>query len=127
MNILYHPGNTNLGSDAFSRLSMGSTAHLEEDKKELEKDVNRLSCLGVRLMDTTKGGMVVRIVSESSLVSEVKEKQDQDLILLELKANFQKQRLLSFEQGGDLRYQGRLCVPMVDGLKERLMEEAHSS
>ncbi|XP_049405240.1 uncharacterized protein LOC125868691 [Solanum stenotomum] len=34
-----------------------------------------------------------------------------------------------FEQWGDgvLRYQGRLCVPMVDGLQERIMEEAHSS
>ena len=37
---------------------------------------------------------------ESSLVSEVKEKQDQDLMLLELKSNVQKQRVLSFEQEG---------------------------
>ena len=26
-----------------------------------------------------------------------------------------------------MRYQGRLCVPMVDGLKESIMEEAHKS
>ncbi|KAH0776452.1 hypothetical protein KY290_007863 [Solanum tuberosum] len=67
--------------------------------------------------------------AEPSLVLEVKEKQDQDPILLELKGNVQKQRVLAFEQGGDgvLRYQGRLCVPMVDGLQERIMEEAHSS
>lgn len=24
-------------------------------------------------------------------------------------------------------YQGRLCVPRVDGLQERIMEESHSS
>ena len=78
-------------------------------------------------MDSTEGGIVVTNESESSLVSEVKENQDQYLILLELKANVQKQKVLSFEQEGYLRYQGRLCVPMVDGLKERLMEEAHSS
>ena len=67
--------------------------------------------------------------AESPLMSEVKEKQDQDPILLELKANVQKQRVLAFEQGGDgvLRYQSRLCVLMVDGLQERVMEEAHSS
>ncbi|XP_049373445.1 uncharacterized protein LOC125838428 [Solanum verrucosum] len=43
-------------------------------------------------------------------------------------ANVQSQRILAFEQGGDgvLRFQGRLCVPMVDGLQERIMEEAHS-
>uniref|UniRef100_M1ABZ2 Gag-pol protein n=1 Tax=Solanum tuberosum TaxID=4113 RepID=M1ABZ2_SOLTU len=34
-----------------------------------------------------------------------------------------------FEQWGDgvLRYQGRFCVPRVDELQERIMEEAHSS
>ena len=76
-------------------------------------------------MDSTEGGIVVTNGSESSLVSEVKENQDQYLILLELKANVQKQKVLSFEQEGYLRYQGRLCVPMVDGLQERIMEEAH--
>ena len=26
-----------------------------------------------------------------------------------------------------LKYQGRLCVPRVDGLQDRITEEAHSS
>ena len=47
MNILYHPGKSNVGSDALNTFSMGSTAHLEEHKKELAKDVNRLAFLGV--------------------------------------------------------------------------------
>ncbi|WMV59032.1 hypothetical protein MTR67_052417 [Solanum verrucosum] len=36
---------------------------------------------------------------------------------------------MDFEQGGDgvSRYQGRLCVPKVDELQERIMEEGHSS
>ena len=37
MSILYHPGKANVVVDALSRLSMGSTAHFVEDKKELEK------------------------------------------------------------------------------------------
>ena len=66
---------------------------------------------------------------ESSLVFEVKQKQDQDYILLDLKANVHKQRLLTFEQRGDcvLKYQGRLYVPKVDGVKERIVGEAHRS
>ena len=62
-------------------------------------------------------------------MSEVKEKQDQDPILLDLKASVHSQRVLSFEQGGDgvLKYQGKLCVPKVDGLQERILEEAYSS
>ena len=70
----------------------------------------------IRLMDSTEGGIVVTNKAESSLVLEVKEKQDQDLILLDLKQNVHKQRVLAIEQGGDgmLKYQGRLCVPTVD-------------
>ncbi|XP_069154387.1 uncharacterized protein [Solanum lycopersicum] len=78
-------------------------------------------------MDFKLGAIVVTNGAESSLVSEVKEKQDQDLILHELKANVQKQRVLSFEHRGDLGYQGIQCVPMVDELQERNIEEAHNS
>ncbi|KAH0784270.1 hypothetical protein KY290_003868 [Solanum tuberosum] len=129
MSILYDLGKANVVVDALSRLSMGSTAHVEEEKRELAKDVHRLTRLGVRLMDSTEGGVVLLNGAESSLVSEVNEKQDQDPILLELKANVHKQKVLAFEQGGDgvLTYLGRLCVPMVDGLQERIIKEAHSS
>ena len=51
MSILYHPGKANVVADSLSRLFMGSTAHVEEEKRELVKDVNRLAPLGVRLMD----------------------------------------------------------------------------
>ena len=53
MSILYHPGKANVVDDALSRLSMGSTTHVEEEKRELAKDVHRLARLGVRLMDST--------------------------------------------------------------------------
>ena len=60
--------------------------------------------------------------AESSLVSEVKEKQDQDPILLEFKANVRKKKVMAFEQVvGVLRYQRILCVPRVDELQERIM------
>ncbi|KAH0715889.1 hypothetical protein KY284_008794 [Solanum tuberosum] len=58
MSILYHPGKSNVVADALSRLSMGSTAHVEEENRELAKDVHRLARLGVRLMDSTEGGVV---------------------------------------------------------------------
>ena len=48
-------------------------------------------------MDSTLEGIVVTNRDESSLVSKVKEKQDQDPILLGLKANVHNQRVLDFE------------------------------
>ena len=46
MGIIYHPGKVNIVVDAQSRLSMGSTAHIEEVKKELAKEVHILPIWG---------------------------------------------------------------------------------
>lgn len=80
-------------------------------------------------MDSTKGVIKVTNGAESSLVLELKQKQDQEPIFLGLKVSFHNQRVLAFEQGRDavLKYQGRLFVPKVDGLQEMIFEEAHSS
>ena len=74
LSILYHPGKANVVADSLSRLSMGSTTHIEEGKRELAKDVHRLARLRVRLIDSAEGGIAVTRRAESSLVSEVKEK-----------------------------------------------------
>ncbi|KAH0674527.1 hypothetical protein KY290_024941 [Solanum tuberosum] len=44
--------NANVIVDTLSRLSMGSTAHVEEEKRELAKDVYILARLGVLLMNS---------------------------------------------------------------------------
>ncbi|WMV26391.1 hypothetical protein MTR67_019776 [Solanum verrucosum] len=107
----------------------GGVAHIEEKGNEVEKDVHRLALLGVSLTSTLDGGVIVQNRSESSLVVEVKEKQDNDPILLELKGAVQKQTVGVFSQGGDgvLRYQGRLCVPDVSELRQHILTEPHNS
>lgn len=42
MSVHYHPGKANIVADALSRLSMGSVAHVEEERRELAKDVHNL-------------------------------------------------------------------------------------
>ena len=54
MTILYHPDKANVVADALSRMTMGSVAHIPNDKKELVKEVDRLAWLGVRLEDSPK-------------------------------------------------------------------------
>ncbi|KAF3635743.1 hypothetical protein FXO37_25831 [Capsicum annuum] len=129
MSILYHPGKTNVVEDALSRLSMGSIAHVENDKRELVWKVHQLARLGVRLVDSAKGNVWVQSSFESSLVLKVKEKQDKDSSLVKLKESVKDQKVEVFSQGGDsvLRYQSRLCVPCVDKLRQRIMAEAHGA
>ena len=45
MSVLYHPGKANLVAYAFIRMNMGSVSYMEEEKKELVKDVHRLARL----------------------------------------------------------------------------------
>ncbi|KAH0709589.1 hypothetical protein KY284_011016 [Solanum tuberosum] len=129
MNVLYHPGKANVVADALSRLSIGSVAHVEEERKDLAKDVHKLARLGVRLMSISDGGVTVHNGLESSLVVEVKEKEDNDPILLQQNGAVHQQRVEVFSQGRDsvLRYQGLLCVPKVGELKQKILEEAHNS
>ena len=97
---------------------MVSTTHHEEEKKELEKYVHRLPRLGVCLMDSTEGGLVVKHKAKSSLALEVKQNQDREPFCFKWRKISIKKRVLTFEQGGDgvLRYQVRLCVPIEDGI-----------
>ncbi|XP_070054365.1 uncharacterized protein [Nicotiana tomentosiformis] len=62
--------------------------------------------------------------AKSSLVAEVKEKQYNDPVLVQLKEGIHKHKTTAFSLGvddGTLRYKGQLCVPNVDGLRERIM------
>ncbi|WMV25175.1 hypothetical protein MTR67_018560, partial [Solanum verrucosum] len=95
-------------------------AHVDIGDREMAREVHRLARLGVRLEEVGNGGVVVVDGARSSLVDEVLAKQDLDSSLLELKALVKKGKVEVFSQGGDgaLRYQGRLCVPCVDGLRE---------
>ncbi|WMV29282.1 hypothetical protein MTR67_022667 [Solanum verrucosum] len=96
MDVLYHHGKANVVTDALSRLSIGSVAHTEEERKELPKDVHRLARLGVCLMNISDDGVIVQNGSESSLVTEVKEKQDSDPILLQLKGTIHQEKVEVF-------------------------------
>ena len=65
MSVFTTPGKANVVADALIHITTRSVSHVEEDKKELVKDVHRLACLGVRLEDTPNGGLMVHHNSES--------------------------------------------------------------
>ena len=49
------------------------------------KDIHRLANLGVWLLDSEDGGMIVHDLAKSSFCAEVKEKQVEDTILMQIK------------------------------------------
>ncbi|WMV37347.1 hypothetical protein MTR67_030732 [Solanum verrucosum] len=116
MSVLYHPSKGNVVADALSQLSMGSVAHDKDAKKELVHDVGRLAQLGVHLVGSNEGGIVLHNDSESSFVSDVKAKQDLDPTLVELKKSILEKSNEAFSQRGNgvLRYQDWLCVSNVE-------------
>ena len=59
MSVHYHPGKANVVSQDLRRLFKGSEAYIEEERKDLAKDVHRLCLLGVRLMSISDRGVVV--------------------------------------------------------------------
>ena len=93
------------------------------------KDVHWLARLGVRFEESSKVGFVVRHNSESSLVVDVKSKQRLDPILMELEESILRKNIESFTQGEDrvLCYQQILYVLDVDGLSEKIMDNADCS
>ena len=101
MSILYHPGKANVVADALSHFSMSSVSHVEDEKKELVREVHHLARLGVRLVDSSDGGVTIQNGSESSLMVDVKVKQDMDPSLVELKKSVESKAIEAFSQGGD--------------------------
>ena len=85
MSVLHHLVKANVVANALSHMTIVSVPHIEEATNDLVKDVHRLTCLCVKLEDSSNGGFMVHHNSESSLVVEVKSKQHLDQPLMELK------------------------------------------
>uniref|UniRef100_A0A1U7VJ65 Uncharacterized protein LOC104216572 n=1 Tax=Nicotiana sylvestris TaxID=4096 RepID=A0A1U7VJ65_NICSY len=96
IDILCHPGKANVMEDALSQKSMGSLAHLEAHQRSLAEEVHWLASLGVHLADSSEGNVIVQNRAESLLVVEVKEKQYDDPLLVQLKEGIHKHRTTAF-------------------------------
>ncbi|XP_070012310.1 uncharacterized protein [Nicotiana sylvestris] len=105
--ILYHPGKVNVVADALIRKakSMGSLAFISAEERPLALDIQSLA----------------------NRLIKARQFNDQHLVVLKETVLQGGSKEVSIGEDGVLRLQGRLCVPNIDGLREKILEEAHSS
>ena len=74
ISVLYQHGKPNMVVDALSSLYTASVGHINEERKYLFRDIHKLVLLGVQLVDSTKGGVMVYYGFELSFIIDVKTK-----------------------------------------------------
>ncbi|XP_070040445.1 uncharacterized protein [Nicotiana tomentosiformis] len=99
-------GKANFVADALSCQSIGSLAHVEDEKRERARELHQLSCLVVWEGKEVCGPRVGRVERVKSVAKE---------------AIVRAPQIWGYQLGG------RLCVPDVAGLRDRIMSEAHYS
>ncbi|XP_070039531.1 uncharacterized protein [Nicotiana tomentosiformis] len=108
---------------------MGSLSYLQPEKRGTTHEVHQLASLGVRLLDSGDIGITIQDIATSSLVTEVKERQYEDPVLVHYRDTTPHKEKKPFEisKDGVLRYEGRLCVPYVAGLRRQVLGETRYS
>ncbi|KAH0712171.1 hypothetical protein KY289_008130 [Solanum tuberosum] len=121
--IQHHPGKANMVADALSRktVSMDSVACLSVAKRSLAKEIQTLDSKFMELGISEKGGVLASI--------EIKAKQFENENLEELrkKTVVGKAQETTLDVDSVLNFKGRICVPRVDDLIEKLLAESHGS
>ncbi|XP_070026399.1 uncharacterized protein [Nicotiana sylvestris] len=129
--ILYHPRKANVVADALSRksASMGSLAYIPVGERPFALYVQALSNQFVRLDVCEPSHVLACTVARSSLFERIRERQYDDPHLLVLRDIVHHRDAKQVTNGDDgvLRMQGHICVPNMDGLRELILGEAHSS
>jgi hypothetical protein len=123
LGINYHPGKANVVADALSRRSHVSQLGVDSMPFELCEEFDKLNLRIVANTEST--GMEVG----SNLLQEIQKGQIEDEKIQEIKRNIKEEKLLGFteDEEGVLWYKGRICVPNVKELKDKILRETHES
>jgi hypothetical protein len=123
LGINYHPGMANVVADALSRRSHVSQLGVNSMPFELCEEFDKLNLRIVANTEATEteGG--------SNLLQEISRGQVEDEKIQEIKCNIKEEKSPGFleDEEGVLWYKGRICVPSIEELKDKILREAHES
>jgi hypothetical protein len=117
LGINYHPGKANVVADALSRKSHVSQLVVDSMPIELCEEFDKLN---LRIVAT-------EMEVGSNLLQEIWKGQVEDEKIQEIKCNIKEEKSPDFleDEEGVLWYKGRICVPSIKELKDKILREAH--
>jgi hypothetical protein len=123
LGINYHPGKANAVVNALSQRS--HVSQLVVDSMPFES-CKELDMLNHRIVANTEA---MEMEVGSSLLHEIRKGQLEDEKIQEIKRNIKEEKSPGFleDDEGVLWYKGRICVPNVKELKDKILHEAHES
>jgi hypothetical protein len=123
LGINYHPGKANVVADALCQRSHVSQLVVDSIPFELCEVFDKLN---LRIVVNTEA---MEMEVGLSLLQEIWRCQLEDKKIQEIKRNINEEKSSGFSEGdeGVLWYKGRICVPNVKELKDKILCEAHES
>jgi hypothetical protein len=123
LGINYHTGKANVVADALSQRSHVSQLGVDSMPFELCEEFDKLN---LRIIVNTKD---MEMEVGSSLLQEIRRGQLEDKKVKEIKRNIEEEKSTDFSEDdeGVLWYKGRICVPNVKKLKDKILCEPHES
>jgi hypothetical protein len=123
LGINYYPGKANVVVDALSRRSHVGQLVVDTMPFELCGEFDKLN---LRIVANTEA---MKMEVGSSLLQEIQRGQLKDEKVQEIKHNIKEEKSPGFSKDdeGVLWYKGRICIPNVKELKDKILREAHES
>jgi hypothetical protein len=123
LGINYHPGKANVVADGLSHMSHVSQLVVDSMPFELCEEFDKLN---LRIVTNTE---VTEMEVGLNLLQEIKKGQVGDEKIQEIKRNIKEEKSPGFsdDDEGVLCYKGRICVPSITELKDKILYEAHES
>jgi hypothetical protein len=121
--ISYHPGKANVVSDALGRRSHVSQLVVDSMPFKLCEEFDELN---LRIIANTEA---MEMEVGLSLLQEIRKGQLEDENVQEIKHNIKEQKSPGFSEDDDcvLWYKGRICVPNIKELMDKILHEAYES
>jgi hypothetical protein len=123
LGINYHHEKANVVADALSRRSHVSQLVVDSMSFELCEEFDKLN---LRIVANTEA---IEMEIGSNLLQEIQKGQVEDEKIQEIKRNIKEEKspYFSEDEEGVLWYKGRICVPSIKELKDKILCEAHES